>query len=522
MAGNVETPHNTVSFTITDSIAPTTASDAQPTYSNSATITLTATDNAGGSGVASTHYVLDGGSETTGTVVTVSHVGSHTLEFWSVDVAGNDETPHKTVSFTITDSIAPTTASDAQPTYSNSATITLTATDNAGGSGVASTHYVVDGGAETTGTVVTVSAAGSHTLEFWSVDVAGNVETPHNTAAFAIGDSIAPATASDVQFAYVNSATISLTATDNAGGSGVAQTHYVLDGGAETTGTVITVSTAGSHSLEFWSVDVAGNVETPHNTVSFTITDSIAPTTASDAQPTYSNSATITLTATDNAGGSGVASTHYVLDSGAETTGTVVTVSPSGSHTLEFWSVDVAGNDETPHTTVSFTITDSIAPATASDAQPTYSNSATITLTATDNAGGSGVASTHYVVDGGAETTGTAVTVSTAGSHTLEFWSVDVAGNVETPHNTAAFAIGDSIAPATASDVQFAYVNSATISLTATDNAGEARAWPRPTTSSTVEPRPRGPRSPCLPPAATASSSGRWTWLATSRRRTTR
>ena len=163
---------------------------------------------------------------------------------------------------------------------------------------------------------------------------------------------------SDVQFAYVDSATITLTAADNTGGSGVESTRYILDGGTEATGTVVTVSTLGSHTLEFWSVDVAGNAETPHQTASFTVTSSdiTAPTTTSDAQATYTGSATITLTATDNAGGSGVESTRYILDSGTEAAGTVVTVSTLGSHTLEFWSVDVAGNIETPHQTASFTI----------------------------------------------------------------------------------------------------------------------------------------------------------------------
>jgi Doubled CXXCH motif (Paired_CXXCH_1) len=433
----------TYGYFIIDLTAPTTTSDALASYTDSATITLTAIDNADGSGVASTHYVLDGGTEAVGSVVTVSTLGSHTLEFWSVDVAGNAETPHTSVGFTIkaADLIAPTTTSDTLASYADSATITFTATDNAGGEGVASTHYILDGGAEATGNSVTVNTAGTHTLEFWSVDVAGNVETPHQTVSFQITDSIAPTTASDAQPTYADSATITLTGTDNAGGSGIGSSHYILDGGTETTGTVVTVSTAGSHTLEFWSVDAAGNVETPHTTVSFQITDSIAPTTTSDAQASYAGTATITLTGTDNAGGSGVEATHYILDGGTEATGTVVTVSTVGSHTLEFWSVDVAGNAETPHQTVSFTVIDSIAPATMADVQFAYVDSATITLTAADNTGGSGVESTHYILDGGTEATGTVVTVSALGSHTLEFWSVDIAGNAETPHQTVSFTI---------------------------------------------------------------------------------
>jgi hypothetical protein len=170
------------------------------------------------------------------------------------------------------DTVAPVTTSDAKATYTSSAAITLSATD--GGSGVAATHYRLDGGADTVGTSVSTSIIGSHTLEFWSVDVAGNIEA-HKTVTFTVSapapvDEIAPATSSDAVASYTVSATIHLTATDT-GGSGVAATHYRLDGGADTVGTVVTTSLVGAHTLEFWSVDAAGNVELPHNTVAFVV-----------------------------------------------------------------------------------------------------------------------------------------------------------------------------------------------------------------------------------------------------------
>ena len=173
---------------VTDTTAPVTTSDAKATYVSSAAIKLTAADNAGGSGVAATYYKLDGGAQVTGTSIATTVLGSHTIEFWSVDVAGNIETPHKTAAFTITapvpvDTTAPVTTSDAKATYVSSAAIKLTATD--AGSGVAATYYRLDGGAQLTGTAVNVTAVGAHTLQFWSVDVAGNVEL-FKTAAFTI------------------------------------------------------------------------------------------------------------------------------------------------------------------------------------------------------------------------------------------------------------------------------------------------------------------------------------------------
>jgi hypothetical protein len=114
-------------------------------------------------------------------------VGSvlHTLEYWAVDGALNSEEPRVSI-FEVwpAETIPPVTTSDATTSYTGSATINLTATDS-GGSGVAGTFYRLDGGQQQTGTTVAVSAVGSHTLEYWSVDHSGNTES-HKTATFTV------------------------------------------------------------------------------------------------------------------------------------------------------------------------------------------------------------------------------------------------------------------------------------------------------------------------------------------------
>ena len=177
----------------TDVTPPVTTSNAKATYVASAVIALTASD---AGGIAATYYKKDGGAQTTGTSATFNTVGSHTLEFWSVDVKGNIEA-HKTVSFTITaplpDTTAPTTASNVIPTFYNMAMIRLTATDNAGGSGIANTYYIVDSATQAAGTAFTVSGFGSHTIQFWSVDAKGNTEA-RKTASFEIVERLMPPT----------------------------------------------------------------------------------------------------------------------------------------------------------------------------------------------------------------------------------------------------------------------------------------------------------------------------------------
>jgi hypothetical protein len=585
-AGNIEAAKS-VTFTVAappDTTPPTTTSNAKSTYAVPGLITLTAVDNTGGWGVASTYYKLDGGTQAEGTSVRTGGVGSHTLEFWSVDKAGKVESPHNTVSYSVTaaDTEPPVTTSDALASYVGAARVVLTATDNSGVTPV--THYRLDSGSDTTGTVVTIapprSGVAAHTLSFWSVDINGNTEaaksvtfnvnaqpanmtftgvtpadgstigvrnptiavtatSPQNNIVDAVlevdgnakqanvsidltqatitfdaaglangghtvvatfvdsvgassvkswafmvtaaTDTTAPVTTTDGSTIYNGNATIHLVAADNLGGMGVAGTYYKLDGGSAISGTppttTINVTASGTHTIEYWSYDLAGNIELPHSTLTFTI-DRLPPITTDNAEDAYTGTAVLTLTPTDP-GGSGIAHTYYAVDSGAQQIGTTVTVPApvSGSqwHTVYYRSVDNAGNSEATKT-ATFNVwaaDDSTPPTTTSNASATYTVPGVIMLTAVDNPGGWGVAHTYYRLDGGAQTEGTIVGTGGSGAHTLEFWSVDVKGNIETPHTVAyAVATNDTIAPTTTSDALANYTGTGQIQLTATDDPG--------------------------------------------------
>jgi len=173
------------------------------------------------------------------------------------------------------------TSSDAVAEYAEAALIHLTAVDP--GTGVAATYYELDGGEPTVGTSISVATVGEHVLVFWSVDLSGNVEDPRE-ARFTIAayDQLPPDTVSQVETSYVGVATIPLTAEDDR--SGVSATYYRLDGGLQVTGTQVTVSTVGAHTLEYWSVDGAGNIEAV-NTATFTVSALPKPTLTRPSAP---------------------------------------------------------------------------------------------------------------------------------------------------------------------------------------------------------------------------------------------
>ena len=93
-----------------DSDPPVTTDDAKPWERGNVVIALTATDTV--SGVAFTHYSLDGGSWLRGDVVHVSGDGPHVIKYRSIDRAGNQERV-RTCSFSIDNGLPVTFAPEA-------------------------------------------------------------------------------------------------------------------------------------------------------------------------------------------------------------------------------------------------------------------------------------------------------------------------------------------------------------------------------------------------------------------------
>jgi plastocyanin len=452
---------DTTAPTVTASVAGN--QDADGNYVGSATVTVNA-DDGSGSGVDSVEYQLDGGTWTTYTQpVAVTAIGDHTVAYRATDVAGNTSA-EGTTTFTVVaggggDTTAPTVsgtvagAQDGDGRYLGSATVTATATDNEGGSGVASVEYQVnDLGWNPYTAPVQITNPGQYVVLLRATDAAGNVGSGQVSfeVAEAPGDTTPPAVDAEVTGTqdddgnYVDVATVTLSATDD-GGSGVKSVEYKLDDGAWTAySTPLSVNTAGEHMVSYRATDNANNVS-DEGMAMFTVVqqDTAAPTVTAEAigaqnpDGAYIGSAMVKLTATDT--GSGVASEEYNLD-GADWAAysEAVQVSSVGDHTVLYRATDNAGN-ASAEGTLTFTVADGDVDATPPSVSAVvsgtqnssweYVDAAQVTVTALDT--GSGVKTIEYKLDSGAWTAYTApVTVNTAGTHTVSYRATDNAGNV--------------------------------------------------------------------------------------------
>ena len=151
--------------------------------------------------------------------------------------------------------------------YTTPVKCTITATD-AGGAGMGEIHYILDGVEKVVAgskADFTVSGNGKHTLEFWGVDAAGNVETPHNIApAFKIDSGAKPTVAitAPTPGIYFNGKKLmsssniiiiggfDVTATASDAESGVYRVSFYLDGNfvADDTTAPYTVHISSKHT----------------------------------------------------------------------------------------------------------------------------------------------------------------------------------------------------------------------------------------------------------------------------------
>ena len=217
------------------------------------------------------------------------------------------------------------------------------------------------------------------------------------------------------------------------------------------------VSLMDSGRTTEWSFSTAQVTPLPTPTPTPT-PDTVAPRTTHEVTPAGADSAwcagpvTFTFVASDpEPNASGVAYTEYIVDPGrlssvnspalsaTGTHGESVTVGADGSSVVFYRSVDLAGNREAWHAVVAQI---DAAPPTAAAAgadDSWHGRPVPIAISATDNAGGSGVNSLTFNIDGDTPRTvaagTTAVTIAAPadhrndGVHVLSYYATDRAGN---------------------------------------------------------------------------------------------
>lgn len=254
--------------------------------------------------------------------------------------------------------------------------------------------------------------------------------------------------------AYVGSAKVTVSASDDA--SGVKSVEYAVgaDGPWQAYTAPVLVDQVGSHTVRYRATDQAGNVAA-EKSVTFSVVapptdDTTAPETSAtvsgekDADGNYLTMATVTVTASDT--GSGVNTIEYALgaDGAWQPYTAPVMVHAVGSHTVRYRATDKAGN-AAAEKSVAFTVVappaeDTTAPETSATLSGTrnsngaYVTSARVTVNASDSA--SGVARVEYSLDGGPYLAYSApVVVDRLGFHTVEYRATDKAGNTSAAKN---------------------------------------------------------------------------------------
>jgi uncharacterized protein YjbJ (UPF0337 family) len=403
LAGN-ETSANSAPVKIDRTAPSTTVSDISDWSNSAVTVKLTAGDNL--SGVAATHYQLDSKPVADGTSVTIDAEGVHALQVWSVDVAGNVEA-QKNVTVKI-DKTAPGISHIQAPgantrSWNNSdVTVTFTCTDS--GSGIASCTAPI-----------TKGEGAAQKVEGKATDKAGNSATDETTVNVDKTKPTVSGTLSATANAngwFQSDVTATFTCADQDGLSGVlscAAAKILGEGKGQSAGG--TATDAADNASDAFSI-TGINVDKTDPTLTG------APTAAPNGNGWYNGDVTVKWTAADALSGIDGATP---ADSTITSEGDALSTSASVA--------DKAGN--TVGATVKGIKIDRHAPSTDATAPSGWQSSdVTVKLSATDNL--SGVADTYYTVDGGTQRTGTAVSVTSEGTHKVTYWSVDKAGNIET------------------------------------------------------------------------------------------
>jgi hypothetical protein len=344
------------------------------------------------------------GSTFDSTAVADGNVDLHVI---ATDAAGNSRTSAALTR--LVDNTKPATTDNA-PAGWQASDVTVTLTANDAGSGVNVTEYSVDGNPSyTVGTSVAIPAPadgsndGAHTIAYFSVDNAGNIETVKSTTVLI--DATPPACPSCSAADYLRG-TVTLSAGPDTGGSGIQSVAFEYTDAGGSTWTLIgtdntgpapytaawdtTAVADGHYDLRMLVTDNAGNVSTTN--LPDKVVDNTAPDTATVGAPTEGQlvTGTIAIAASASDVTSPIASVQFIVRGsllGTDTTAPYsmnwnTTTGPDGAATIQVIVSDMAGN--TTSSPVRNVTVDNVSP-TPSLADPGEYVSGTISLSASSD-----------------------------------------------------------------------------------------------------------------------------------------
>lgn len=384
LASNSKTEQ--VEFNVIDDVAPITGDNADKEWHNSnIAVTLTAADEK--SNVAAIHYIVNSGAEQiancssktcTADVLIDYENNGNAIEYWAVDEYGNAE-EHKHVSEIKLDKTAPEISEDYDGLWhKENFSINIASADptiQGTPSGLVDTGYELYIAGVSQGARKLSEAPmpfidyedDSTRLVYWAEDVAGNRE--EKTVESIKLDKTAPTASNNADTAW-HRENISITLNSNdpitqGDPSEIADVYYIIyrdeiaqeARSANANGMPVIDYEDNDNWVEYWPTDIAGN-EGLHTTRKEIKLDKTAPETANDYDNLWHNANfNVNLSASDaqiQGIPSGVAETHYrvYID---ELPSAAKALSADGSPLIdyedndtwvEYWSADVAGNEE--------------------------------------------------------------------------------------------------------------------------------------------------------------------------------
>jgi len=278
------------------------------------------------------------GSTPDGELLDTSRLGQVTVTVTARDHAGNQTVAHSTV--TVVDETKPTATIDTPAdgaVYKRNEQVaaSYTCADEAGGSGLDTCVGDVANGAN-----VDTTTLGQHSFTVTATDHAGNTDSAvtHYTVVDATAPTIAIGSPADgATYGLGEQVTASYSCADEAGGSGLATCS-----GTVPSGSAIDTSSVGQKSFKVEATDNAGNPAS--KTVRYTVADRAGPeitlsSPADGAAYSLGERVLANYSCVDQPGGSGVASC-----TGTVPNGTKIDTSSFGAHSFEVRATDGAGN----------------------------------------------------------------------------------------------------------------------------------------------------------------------------------